>query len=240
MDPTPHAHPLLNDSELTELREGTHRNPCFRRLRSRCLAYVLDYRQYRHLLSVDDGEEIVSQAFVEELDSLEDAKISAEEVSIRVKRALNRVRTRYVRERRRHADATLLPIADSDADLLRAIQYKEIARKLDRYISRAIAALRDRDRNLLIDVYGLERCGLLKRGPSPVFANAGGYKVGLWRARQRFLHELQRLTEEASQLHQNLELIRGLHLLIDSGALRVRRPGRGRRLLGQPAALLAI
>jgi len=153
---------------------------------------------------------------------------------------LNRVRTRYVRERRRQAESTPLPIVDADADLLRAIQYKEMARKLDRYISRAIAALRDRDRNLLIDVYGLERCGLLKRGPSPVFANAGGYKVGLWRARQRFLHELQRLTEEASRLHQNLELIRGLHLLIDSGSFRVRLPGRGRKLSGQPTALLAV
>jgi uncharacterized protein YjiS (DUF1127 family) len=238
MDPTPHAFPLLNDSELTELREGTDRNPSFRRLHSRCLAYVLDYRQYRHLLSVDDGEEIVSQALVEELRFLKDSGISAEEVSTRIKRALNRVRARYVRERRRHANTLPAPIAD--ADLLRAIQYRQMARKLDRFIILAIDALKDRDRDLLIDIYGLECHGLVKRGPSPVFATAGAHKVSLWRARQRFFRELQRMTEEASQLQQNFELMRGLHLLIKSGTLRVRLPGRGRRLPGEPAALLAL
>jgi len=221
MDPTDHpflqlndSSPLLNDSELAGLRGGSHRHVCFRRLQSRCLAYVLDYRQYRHLLSIDDGEEIVSQAVVEELRYIEDSLVGAEEVSIRVKRALNRVRARYVRECRRRTSDTAAPIASDD--ILMAIQYKEVARALRGYIGRAIDALRDRDRNLLIDSYGLERFGLVKRGLSPVFANAGGHKVGLWRARQRFLHELQRLIEAANQ---NLDLIRSLRILIESGGL---------------------
>src|SRR5919206_3429284 len=142
MDPTGYASLLLNDPEPAELRGGSQRKGCFRRLRSRCLAYVLDYRQYRHLLSVDDGDEIVSQAVVEELRYLEDSQVGAEEVSIRIKRALNRVRARYLRECRRQAPGAPAPIARGD--ILMAIQYKEVARALRGYIGLAIDALRDR------------------------------------------------------------------------------------------------
>jgi hypothetical protein len=234
MDPTGHASPLLSDSDLAELRGGTHRNLCFHRLHARCLAYVLDYRQYRHLLTVDDGEEIVSQAVVEELRSLEDSQIGAEEVSVRFKRALNRVRARYVRESRRRAAGAVTLVAEDD--ILMAIHYKDMARALSGYIGLAIEALRDRDRNLLIDSYGLERYGLAKHGSSPVFVKPGGHKVGLWRARKRFLRELQRLIEEASAVHQNLDLIRGLRILIESGALMIRLPRRaGWRARGDQA-----
>ncbi|HYX25313.1 MAG TPA: hypothetical protein VFC23_14250 [Thermoanaerobaculia bacterium] len=239
MDPTGHASPLLSDSDLAELRNGTHRNLCFHRLQARCLAYVLGYRQYRHLLTVDDGEEIVSQAVVEELRSLEDSRIGAEEVSVRFKRALNRVRARYVRESRRRA--TCAAASAAEKDILMAIHYKELARALSPYIGRAIDVLRDRDRNLLIDRYGLERYGLVKCGASPVFVNPGGYKVGLWRARQRFFRELRRLIDEAATVHQNLDLIRGLRLLVESGALVIHLPGRaGRRARGGPAERLAF
>lgn len=234
MDPTGHSSPLLSDSDLAELRGGTHRNLCFYRLHARCLAYVLDYRQYRHVLTVDDGEEIVSQAVVEELRSLEDPQIGAQEVSVRFKRALNRVRARYVRESRRRAAGVAAPTAEND--ILMAIHYKEMARVLSGYIVLAIEALRDRDRNLLIDSYGLERYGLTKRGSSPVFVNPGGHKVGLWRARKRFLRELQQLTEEASAVHHNLDLIRGLRILIESGSLVIRLPRvAGRRARGDQA-----
>jgi hypothetical protein len=234
MDPTGHASPLLSDSDLAELRSGTHRNLCFHRLHARSLAYVLDYRQYRRLLTVDDGEEIVSQAVVEELRSLEDSQIGAKEVSVRFKRALNRVRARYVRESRRRAAVAVAPAAEDD--VLMAIHYKEMARALSGYIGLAIEALRDRDRNLLIDSYGLERYGLAKRGSSPVFMKPGGHKVGLWRARKRFLRELQRLIEEASAVNQNLDLIRGLRILIESGALVSRLPRMaGRRARGDQA-----
>ncbi|HEX4965930.1 MAG TPA: hypothetical protein VF173_34290 [Thermoanaerobaculia bacterium] len=231
MDPTGHASPLLSDSDLAELRGGTHRNLSFHRLHSRCLAYVLDYRQYRHLLTVDDGEEIVSQAVVEELRALKDPEIGAKEVSIRFKRALNRVRARYVRESRRRVAGVAAPVVQ--ADILMAIHYKEMAHALSGYIGRAINAMRDRDRNLLIDSYGLENHGLAKRGASPVFVNPGGHKVGLWRARKRFLRELRRLIEETSTVHQNLDLIRALRILIESSALMIRLPGRaGRRARG--------
>jgi len=239
MDPTGHTSPLLSDSDLAEFRGGTPRNLCFHRLHARCLAYVLDYRQYRHLLTVDDGEEIVSQALIEELRSLEDPQIGAEEVSARFKRALNRVRARYVRESRRRAAGTAAPAVEDD--ILMAIHYKELARVLSDYIGLAIDALRDRDRNLLIDSYGLECHGLVKRGASPVFMNPGGHKVGLWRARKRFLRELRRLIEEASAVHQNLDLICSLRILIESGALVLHFPNRaGRRARGSQAERLTF
>jgi hypothetical protein len=191
------VHPLVLETELAALRDGPARNTWYQRFHTRCLEYVLHYRNYRRILSVEDGEEIVSQAVFEELPCIGNPKVGAAEASWRVQRALNRGRARYCRAVQRRWDAAPTPVA-GDADTLSALVYEELARAMRGYLEQALDALRDRDRDLLIDHYHLEGAGPLRRGEPPVFTSPGALKVGLFRARQRFFCELERLLAAAA------------------------------------------
>jgi len=198
-------HPLVLETELVALRDGPARNTWYYRLRNRCLEYVLDYRSYRRILSVEDGEEIVSQALFEELPCIGNPKVGAAEASWRVQRALNRGRARYCRaiQRRSHTTPSLTADIIDDADTLSALMYEEFAREVREYLGQALGRLRDRDRNLLIEHYPLEGAGLVRRGETPVFASPGALKVSLFRARQRFFCMLEHLLSAAAAQGQD-------------------------------------
>jgi DNA-directed RNA polymerase specialized sigma24 family protein len=201
----PHSSPLLvSGLELQELREEPQRTAPYRNLYARCIGYVLRCRRYGCSLSAEDGEDIASQALLDELHCIADPRIQVEEVSSRLKRAINRVRARYLREHGRRAAAW--PAVVSREDLSATVELKEIARLLQEHIRMAFNSLGDRDRSLLIDCYGLEQLGFARRGPSPVFASAGGFKVALWRARRRFFAELERLLATSQQCTRDAEL----------------------------------
>src|SRR5262245_63651625 len=94
---------LVDDAQLAEIRGGWDRNGAYRQLHRRCVDYVLSYREYRSLLTAEDGEEIVSEAVLEELDAIVDSRVPAREIAARLKRALNRVRARHARLARRRS-----------------------------------------------------------------------------------------------------------------------------------------
>jgi hypothetical protein len=181
---------LVSGLELEELREKTDRTVSYQHLVARCIGYVLRHRRYGYTLSPEDGEDIVAQALIDELHCIADPLMRVEEVSARLKRALNRVRARYVREHGRTTQAQHPAV--SCEDLMAAIELKEMARLLREHIARAFEALGDRDRDLLIDCYRLEQLGFVKKGLPLSFSTANAFKVALWRARQRFLTELER------------------------------------------------
>ncbi|HKH44854.1 MAG TPA: hypothetical protein VKM72_09345 [Thermoanaerobaculia bacterium] len=214
------VHPLVLETELAALRDGPARNTWYYRLHTRCLEYVLDYRNYRRILSVEDGEEIVSQALFEELHCIGNSEVGAAEASWRVQRALNRGRARYCRAIQRWSRTTPSLIADivDDADTLSALVYEEFAREVREYLGQALGMLRDRDRNLLIDHYHLEGAGLVRRGETPVFASPGALKVSLFRARQRFFCMLEHLLAAAAAKGRDGEAERTLRTLLSRRA----------------------
>jgi hypothetical protein len=218
MTETDHAFPLMNGRDLVELRGGPARNASYRRLHHRCMKYVLDYRCYRFLLSREDAEDIVSQAVAEEIPAIVAPEVGVEEVSIRLKRALNRVRARYVR--RSEKETLLEAVPREGKDLITVIRLKEIVPVLSNCLQLAFAGLTDRDRNLLIDHYGFERRGFVKNGASPTFASANAHKVALWRARKRFLDALHCLLESAAWLPQDSDQPGGRRMLGRSQASR--------------------
>jgi hypothetical protein len=218
MDPTDHASTfLVTDAELGQLRGGSERSDCYGRILYRCLLYVLAYRVYRRLLTADDGEEIVSQAVFEVMRFIQDPTVTADEVSSHLKTALNRVRARYVRQALRRGSVPAM--RSQSKDLIAVIQYKETARALAVHLAQVVESLRDRDRNLLIDHYRLQRFGFVKRGESPELAKSGGQKVRLCRARKRFLIALERRIEDASACGQSADLIGSMRLLVRNGGL---------------------
>lgn len=192
------VHPPVLEAELAALRSGPIRNAWFYELHTRCLEYVLYYRSYRRILSVEDGEEIVSQALFEELSCIGNPEVDAAEAAWRVQRALNRGRARYCRaiQRQSHTEHSCI-VEVEDADMLSAMVYKEFARRVKDYLRQALAQLRDRDRNLLITHYHLEGTGAVRQGETPVFASAGALKVSLFRARQRLFCKLEELLAAA-------------------------------------------
>jgi hypothetical protein len=205
MDSDGHRKPLINGKELSELREGRG----FRRVWDRLVRYV---RRYRRTLSVQDSEDIVSQAFVEEISSIMNPALGAEDVSIPLARALNRNRARVVRWRFAEiVEVPDLPVID---DPVLMLQIKEVARPLRGYFGQAVDSLALRDRNLIIEQYGLQRFGFRKQGFSPEFPSENARKVAQSRARQRLWTKLNDLLVQAEAAGKNSRLLRDVRALI--------------------------
>jgi hypothetical protein len=213
------------ETELADLRDAPARNAGYYRLHTRCLEYVLDYRNYRRILSVEDGEEIVSQALFEELPCIRNPKVGAAEASGRVQRALNRGRARYCRAIQRQSHTAPSRRADfvDDADTLSALMYEEFARQVRHYLWQALGALRERDRDLLIEHYHLEGAWPVLRSAPPVFTNPGALKVSLFRARQRFFCELERLLTAAAARGWDGDAERKLRVLLSRRARKAHK-----------------
>jgi hypothetical protein len=208
-----HRKPLINGEDLSELREGRG----FRGVWNRCLRYVLRYRTYGRILSEQDGEDIVSEAFQEEMSSIMNRDLSAEEVSIPLARALNRNRARVARGM--FAAMSEAPDPATREDPILAIHYKDTARKLLGYIGQAVDHLKTPYRDSIIEQYRLSRFGFQKQGVSPEPSSENARKVARHRARRAFLAELDMLLRQAVAEGEDPDLIRGVRVLIQSRGL---------------------
>jgi hypothetical protein len=215
---------LISEAELAVLRGKADGSACLLRLRRRCASYVLGYRGYGRWLSAEDAEDIVSQAIVEEWLFITKGEPAprALEVSDRLKTAFNRVRARESRRVKRLSPLNAnLAAPDHEDRTIAATLYKDIASSLRGYIGQAIDLLRDRDRNLIVDHYGLERFGFARRGAATELTTENARIVALCRARQAFLRQLEMLLDDASASagDHELVLIRSVLHLIRNGAL---------------------
>lgn len=182
----------LEERELRELREGPERNGIFRRVHERCVELILAGAPGQ-TLSVEDAESLVAQAVCDEMRDLLDRSLEAPAVAESLRRALLRVRTRWLRERH-DIQGTLQAIAAASEDRQLAIPLKEVARALGGYLAQALDALRPEDRNLLVDEYQLGRFGFDKRGPARSIDVPG---LSLFRARKHLRQQLERLLSES-------------------------------------------
>ena len=208
-----HRKPLIDGEDLSELREGRG----LRRVWNRCLRYVLRYRTYGRILSEQDGEDIVSEALQEEMSSIMNRELSAEEVSIPLARALNRNRARAARGAFAARPEAPDPVTREDPIL--AVHYKETARKLIGYIGQAVDNLKTSYRDSIIEQYRLSRFGFQKQGASPEPSSENARKVARFRARRAFCAELDMLLRRAEAEGEDPELIRSMRVLIQSRGL---------------------
>lgn len=226
MSPDRHRKPLINEEELSELREGRG----FLRIWKRFLRFVLCYRGYGRILSEQDGEDVVAEALREEMGSIMNRELGADAVSISLARALNRNRAGAARNARKTLTSIpefSEPVAVEDPNVV--IQFKDVARKLRGYIGQAIEHLKVPDRNLIIDEYRLGRFGFKKQGASPEPSSEGAKKVARCRARKAFRGELETLLRQAEAEGENPDLIHGVRVLLQSRGLAAqvsRRPPR--------------
>ncbi|MFL6263977.1 MAG: hypothetical protein ACJ76Y_30175 [Thermoanaerobaculia bacterium] len=189
--------------------------------------YPLHYRSYGRILSEQDGEDIISEALQEEMSSILNRDLSAEEVSIPLARALNRNRARLTRKTFAAMPEVIDPATREDPIL--AIYYKETARKLRGYIGQAVDRLKTPYRDSIIEQYSLSRFGFQKQGVSPEPSSENARKVARFRARKAFWTELDMLLRQAETEGEDSDLIRGVRVLIQSRGLAApvsRKPPR--------------
>ena len=219
----PDGKPFISGEELSELREGRG----FRRIWNRCLRYVLVYRTYHCILSEQDAEDVVSEALKEEMSSIMNKEMDAEEVSRPLTRALNRNRARVTR--RTFAAMPEAPEPETRENPILDIYYKDTARELRGYIGQAIDRLSTPYRDSIIEQYGLSRFGFRKQDTSQGTASENAKKVARCRARKAFWAELDMLLRQAEAEGEDPEMIRSVRVLIQSRGLAApvsRKPPR--------------
>lgn len=201
----------------------------------RCTGWV---RNGRHI-SWHAAEDIVSQALEIVLDDLFSPEVSPEDASRRLKTALNTARAEHVRRAgleqsfgdfesyesafRLYEEVDFAAQIDEETERTYREQHlMNVLDKLRGFMEISLERLRPREYAILFEVYDLGGVGMIEpTEPSPLPSlKPGARRVATWRARHKFLDELDRVIRDAYQTLQEEEaVLEGVIKLIEGGHL---------------------
>jgi hypothetical protein len=196
------------------LRKNPGNQEAYLRIFRACDSWL---RRFGTGLSRDDRMDIVAQALCDHIDALKpNSKIPLTEVPVRLQQSLNRLRARARRdavrcvvyqvtdEVRESIDRYLETDLDEQLDARQAREQRaqrlfNVLFLLGKYIRLAVEMLSPRDYAILHRLYKFHQFGL-PAPTEPVEALSGSArKVAVFRARHRFLKDLENLLEAAHQ-----------------------------------------
>jgi hypothetical protein len=196
------------DIEL--LRKNPGHREAYMRIWKACESWL---RRFGAGLSVDDRKEIVDEAICDNIDALKpNSKIPVTGVPLRLQRSLNRLRSRARRQATKnfeyHVSDEVQMALDKymETDIDQEIDAKRTQERLlaalfliGKYVKLAVEMLSPRDYAILHHLYKFDRYGL-KAPTHPLGQlSESAHKVAVFRARHRFLAELDTLLDAAHQ-----------------------------------------
>jgi hypothetical protein len=192
----------------------------YENIEAACLRYVRSI--HGGGLLAEDLEDIVADAFADELPSLQSHDVSVPELKSTFRRALERHRKRAKRHNVRHVQADPHPWVISHADLTIARQHLiGVVETIEVHMQKSLRSLSPRDRVLVVSAYGLEGAvGKAEESASVElrFRSPAARRKAIWRALQRFNRALEwhlmAALETATRHHRGvledaLDIVRG-------------------------------
>jgi hypothetical protein len=201
----------------------------------RCMRWVSNGRNIRW----QDAQDIISQALEKVLDDLFSPKVSPEEASLHLKTALNTARAEHTRRLsaeqsfgdfeayeaafQLYEEVDLETLIEHEAEQTHREQHlMKVLDKLRGFMEISLERLSPRDYAILHDIYELGAVGMAKPTESSPLPDLkpGARRVATWRARQRFLGEMDQLLRNARQsLKDEAAVLEGVINLIEGGHL---------------------
>jgi hypothetical protein len=198
------------DIELLRKEPG-HRE-AYLRIWKACESWL---RRFCAGLSVVDRKEIVDEAICDNIDALTpNAKIPVMQVPLRLQRSLNRLRSRIRRQAAKNVEyqvsdevrEAMVHYMETETDLDDEIDAKRTQERLltalfliGKYIKLAVEMLSPRDYAILHHLYKFDQYGLKVASHPLEPLSESAHKVAVFRARHRFLAELEKLLDAAHQ-----------------------------------------
>jgi hypothetical protein len=205
----------VKPSDLELLRKNPGNLEAYTRICKACESWL---RRFGTGLSREDRMDIVAEAICDNIDALKPgSKIPITEVPILLQRSLNRLRSQAYRDAAKNCDykvsdevrTALDRYLETDVDEeLDAKRSRELRKKrllnalftTGKYIKLAVEVLSPRDYAILHHLYKLDQFGLkAPTEPHVGQLSESARKVAVFRARHRFLEELDKLLGAAHQ-----------------------------------------
>ena len=230
-----HATLRVKPSDVELLRRKPGNQEAYMRIFRACDSWL---RRFGSGLSREERADIIHQSLCDLIDALKpNSKIPLGEVPMRLQKSLNRLRARAWREAAKNVEYQISDEirealdrcleTDPEAQLddrqtreQRAQRLFDVLFLLGKYIRLAVEMLSPRDYSILHSLYRLGELGLAAPTEPPEPLSGSTLKVAMWRARHRFLHELESLldaahkalSEDRQQVEDALRLVRSPEL----------------------------